>query len=88
MEDNEKTIITKDEIETLGAWIHHGSWIPPVSDTAYKITIKALDNGYIVKVGCKRFVFENISSLLHYMKMYLKDPAKTENLFSKGKLFD
>lgn len=36
----------------------------------YSVTIYEVDNGYLVKVGCKRLVFKDISELMHELSCY------------------
>jgi len=52
-----------------------------------KIKIKQKDNGYVVSVGCKTFVFEDRKRMLKLIDTYMKNPQKTEDLFNDGKLF-
>lgn len=57
------------------------------TNKAQNISIKEKDNGYIVNVGCKEFVFESSTNLLKYLRMYLNNPNKTEKKFNEKKLF-
>ena len=42
----------------------------------YEVTIKKLDHGYQVKVGCKTFAKENLKELLADVKDYFENPEK------------
>ena len=43
----------------------------------YGIFIKPVTNGFIVTVGCKKFVFNNPKELGTLLRSYFYDPAKT-----------
>ncbi len=47
------------------------------------VKIKAVMNGYIVKVDCQTLVFDSLKKLLKALKKYYKDPEKTEARFAK-----
>ena len=48
----------------------------------YNITIEpSQNNGFIVKIGCGRFVAENVDSLLKQLTEYLSDPTKIEKRY-------
>lgn len=42
----------------------------------YTVMIKKVDNGYEIKVGCKRFVKEDLKELLQDLKNYFENPEK------------
>jgi hypothetical protein len=52
------------------------------------ITIKQLDLGYVVKVGCKSFAIETKEKLLDALEAYLTKPDEIENLYNKGKILN
>jgi hypothetical protein len=56
-------------------------------ETPYRVNIRPLDEGYIVEVGCKSFALSSTKKMLKYLTMYYNDPAGTEKLYGKGKLF-
>jgi hypothetical protein len=50
----------------------------------HPITINSTDNGYIVSVGCKTFVFQDKQDLLNELGIYLAAGSKYEtDLFGK-----
>ena len=55
--------------------------------TPYRVNIRTLDEGYIVEVGCKSFALSSTKKMLKYLTMYYNNPAETEKLYGKGKLF-
>ena len=48
------------------------------------ITISAVLNGYVVKVGCQELVFESRKRLLKELNRYLKKPDKVEREYTGG----
>lgn len=62
----------------------------PVSQTLapYEVTIKQVNNGFIVNVGCQTFVFESIDKISGYMKEYFTKPSETIEKHYAGKLFN
>ena len=51
------------------------------------ISVRQVDNGYVVSVGCQTLVFETAEKLSKYFDMYLKNPQKVEELHFKKELF-
>jgi hypothetical protein len=51
-----------------------------------EVSIKQLNYGYIVGVGCHNFAFETPDKLIEKLGEYLKDPQGTENKWFKGDL--
>jgi len=49
-----------------------------VSKRMYDMSITALDFGYIVSVGCKRFALPNKKALIEKLAEYINDPSGTE----------
>ena len=50
--------------------------------TIRETTIKQVDNGYIVTVGCKTLVFESRKRLLDELDRYMRNPAKAEKEYN------
>lgn len=46
---------------------------------AYKIVIREVENGYSVKVGCKKLVFNSRKKMLKALARYLKDPVRAHD---------
>ena len=53
----------------------------------YQPHIEQANNGFIVNVGCQRFVFETYDKMSKYLKMYFEDPNGTESKFNANELF-
>ena len=50
----------------------------------YKITIEPSQNkGFIVKIGCGRFVAENVDNLLKNLRDYLYHPEEWEKRYNE-----
>ena len=49
----------------------------------YKLVIEKCVNGYIVSVGCKTFVFSDLSVMLLELRDYLLNPNEYIKLLSK-----
>ena len=49
----------------------------------YNIQIEpSSNNGFIVKIGCGKFVAENVTSLLNGLKAYLENPKEWEKKYN------
>jgi hypothetical protein len=48
----------------------------------YSISIEGVDNGYLVGVGCKRFVFTSRTELVKELSEYLDDPRGKMNEYA------
>lgn len=46
-----------------------------VEKIMFNVNISTAENGYIVEVGCAKFVFEHVESLLAKLEDYLTSPA-------------
>lgn len=53
----------------------------------YSISIRQIDHGYIVEVGCKTFAIENAQNLADMVSAYLVNPKESFTKFYEGKLF-
>jgi len=53
----------------------------------YSPEIAQVNNGFIVSLGCQRFVFETYDKMSKYLKMYFEDPTGTESKFNANELF-
>lgn len=53
----------------------------------YEVTIRQVNNGFIVNVGCQTFAFESIDKISGYMKEYFTKPSETIEKHYAGKLF-
>lgn len=52
--------------------------------TRYNINIEpSANNGFIVKVGCGRFVFNDVQSLISALSSFLNDPEKHEKEYNE-----
>lgn len=47
------------------------------------IRIEQLDNGYVVKLGCKDFVIEDKDNLINLFTTYINNPNESEVKFNK-----
>jgi hypothetical protein len=43
------------------------------SSKSYAVNIEQMENGFFVEVGCKKFVFPDISDLLEAIDLYYSD---------------
>jgi hypothetical protein len=50
----------------------------------HEITIRAVLNGFHVKVGCQQLAFESRKSLLRELERYLEDPVKVEKEYREN----
>lgn len=49
------------------------------------IEIKPAANGYVIEIGCQKFVFENIVSMLSRIEEYYRNPGEVEQYFNEHK---
>ncbi len=59
----------------------------PAPDRIYSTSIRQVDHGYLVEVGCKTFAIENSTKLISLLSAYLLQPGATQKLYEQGKLF-
>lgn len=50
-----------------------------------EISIKPLNYGYLVRIGCQEVAVENYKTLIKNLESYLKDPKKFEENWAKKK---
>ena len=58
----------------------------PDRDTIKTISIRQLDHGYIVEVGCQTLAIESASKLATLFTEYVLNPSATEKKYREGKL--
>lgn len=54
---------------------------------AKEINISPLPHGYLVRIGCQSFAFEDHKKMMKYINAYLDNPAKVEKKFYANTLF-
>lgn len=52
----------------------------------YNVTIKALNYGYVVEIGCQSFAIESNDKLIENLSKYLKNPKDVEKMWFNGEL--
>ncbi len=52
----------------------------------HDLTIKVALNGYVVRVGCQRVVFNNRDHMLRALNDYLDDPDAVSTLYQRNSL--
>jgi len=64
-----------------------GSWnvggLPTVTPTHHQVKIDKVSNGFIVEIGCKKFVAEDWKSLAIKLGEYWKNPAEAQKKYAK-----
>ena len=64
-----------------------GNWniggLPTVTPTHHQVKIDKVANGFIVEIGCKKFVAEDWKSLASKLGEYWKDPVAAEEKYAK-----
>lgn len=64
-----------------------GKWdagaLPTVTPTNRQVKIDKVTNGFIVEIGCKKFVAEDWKSLASKLAEYWEDPVKAEKKYCK-----
>lgn len=51
------------------------------------LTIKQLDHGYVVEVGCKSFAVPSKEELCKYLIRYINNPVAMEKEYWEGEIF-
>ena len=57
------------------------------SSAPYEVSIRQVNNGFIVNVGCQTFAFEKFETASKYMAMYFENPSETLHKYYAGTLF-
>ena len=57
------------------------------SSAPYEVSIRQVNNGFIVNVGCQTFAFEKFETASKYMAMYFENPSETIHKHYAGTLF-
>ena len=57
------------------------------SSAPYEVSIRQVNNGFIVNVGCQTFAFEKFETASKYMAMYFENPSETTRKHYEGTLF-
>ena len=52
----------------------------------YDLTIKVALNGYVVRVGCQRVVFNDRELMLRALNDYLNDPVGVTELYQRNSI--
>ena len=55
-------------------------------DKIRNITIRELNRGFIIDVGCHSFAITNVSDVIKYLTEYLNNPNQTEKNWFSNKL--
>lgn len=74
--DQPQYMFTYEEEKPMGGL--DGQTIPLMKDVVRDISIRKVENGYIVTIGCKTFVCEDIERMLAGIKLYLEKPNEAE----------
>ena len=65
-----------------------GPSMPPKASSQIRdFSVKALNYGYIVNVGCHSFAIETADRLIEKLSEYINNPSDTETKWFKGELF-
>lgn len=51
------------------------------------VTLRQMDYGYVVEIGCKAFAIENTENLITNLARYINSPDTTEEEYYNGTLF-
>jgi hypothetical protein len=57
------------------------------SSSPYEVSIRQVNNGFIITVGCQTFAFEKFETASKYMAMYFENPSETTRKHYEGTLF-
>ncbi len=63
----------------------HGA--APLSFKMRQLTIRQLDKGFFVEVGCQTIAIEQASQLISLLAQYIANPYEVEQKYMDGKLF-
>ena len=63
-------------------------YVPSAGDILknYEVTIKPLDSGVIIRVGCRSIAFNSLEDALVHVNLHFKDPVTSYKKWTK--LFD
>lgn len=75
--------------EPMGLYGATAEEAPARSNNGFRnISIRALNAGYIVDVGCHSFAIETKESLIDKLTQYINNPRATERKWDRGELFN
>ena len=57
--------------------------VPEVPYKPRKVKIDPVENGFIVEVGCKKFVAEKWKTVSEGLELYFRDPEEAQKKFCK-----
>lgn len=60
---------------------------PPTKRQIRSVSIRELDHGYVVEVGCQTFAIESAHILISKLAKYILAPGEVEGKWAEGKLF-
>lgn len=74
----------REEIRPLGAGrLVGGGPAPDCGPYREEARIQAVENGFIVRVGCKTFVSKDWAEISQGLEEYWKDPRQAEKKYSR-----
>lgn len=78
---------TLQQERPLQQMISTGTIAAPIQENHIRsISIRQLNYGYVVEVGCQTLAIENSSKLIALFAEYVADPFATEQKYREGKL--
>ena len=60
-------------------------YVPSAGDILrqYEVSIKPLDSGVVIRVGCKSIAFNSLEDALVHVNLYFKDPVTSYKKWTK-----
>jgi hypothetical protein len=81
--DTEMSVKLSEPIQELATLNQEGIQ----SSAPYEVSIRQVNNGFVVLVGCQTFAFEKFETASKYMAMYFENPSETIHKHYAGTLF-
>jgi hypothetical protein len=81
--DTEMSVKLSEPIQEL----YNGDQELIQSSAPHEVSIRQVNNGFIVNVGCQTFAFEKFETASKYMAMYFENPPETLHKYYAGTLF-
>ena len=70
-------------VEEKSIWFTDTKAVPEIIPVVIEVTIKQVENGYIIKVGCKTFIAKTWNEASTGIEHYFADPKGAEKVYCR-----
>lgn len=83
---NEEATMSMPQVEAgYDERLSEKEYVPSAGDILkeYEVSIRVLDSGVIIRVGCKSIAFNSLEDALVHVNLYFKDPVTSYKKWTK-----